>query len=72
MTKPITDTLGAGDIWHGALALALAEGQASGSAMRFANAAATLKCVGATGRDGAPRRAEVEALLAETHSDVTA
>lgn len=61
--QSVTDTLGAGDIWHGALALALAEAQGLSDAMRLANAAATLKCVGASGRNGAPRRAEVEQLL---------
>ena len=60
---PLTDTLGAGDIWHGALALALAEEQGLTNAMRFANAAATLKCAGASGRNGAPRREEVERFL---------
>ena len=60
---PLADTLGAGDVWHGALALALGEGQAVASAMRFANGAATLKCAGGTGRSGAPDRASVEAML---------
>ena len=62
---PIVDTLAAGDVWHGALALALGEGQGLDSAMRFANAAATLKCAGGTGRSGAPTRDAVEAALAE-------
>ena len=61
---PIADTLGAGDVWHGALALALGEGQGLDTAMRFANAAATLKCVGGTGRSGTPTRGEVEDFLA--------
>lgn len=60
---PIADTLAAGDVWHGALALALGEGQGLDSAMRFANAAATLKCEGGTGRSGAPTREKVEAFL---------
>ena len=59
---PLVDTLGAGDVWHGALALALGEGQGSAPAMRFANAAATLS-LGGTGRGGAPDRAAVEAVL---------
>ena len=61
---PLVDTLAAGDVWHGSLALALGEGQGSASAMRFANAAATLS-VGGTGRSGAPNRAMVEAMLGE-------
>jgi len=58
------DTLGAGDVWHGAFALALGEGQAVSAAIRFANAAAAIKCTRAGGASGTPVRAEVEALLA--------
>lgn len=58
------DTLGAGDTWHGAFALALAEGMGEREAVRFAAAAAAIKCTRFGGRDGAPRRAEVEAFLA--------
>jgi sulfofructose kinase len=58
------DTLGAGDTWHGAFALALAEGQDERSAIRFASAAAAIKCTRFGGCEGAPGRAEVEAFLA--------
>ncbi len=58
------DTLGAGDVWHGAFALALAEGQGERAAIRFASAAAAIKCTRFGGRAGAPRRAEIEAFLA--------
>jgi sulfofructose kinase len=58
------DTLGAGDVFHGAFTLALAEGRDATAAMRFAAAAAGLKCTRVGGSAGAPRRAEVEALLA--------
>jgi len=58
------DTLGAGDVFHGALALALAEGQGTHAAMRFASAAAALKCTHQGGAFGTPPRVEVEALLA--------
>jgi sulfofructose kinase len=57
------DTLGAGDTWHGAFALALAEGQSERAAVRFASAAAAIKCTRFGGRNGAPGRIEVEALL---------
>jgi sulfofructose kinase len=60
------DTLGAGDTWHGALALALAEGQPLARAVRFANAAAALKCTAFGGRKGMPDRGRVDALLAGT------
>ena len=63
---PVTaiDTLGAGDVFHGAFTLALTEGCGIPEAMRFAAAAAGLKCTRFGGSSGAPRRAEVEALLA--------
>jgi sulfofructose kinase len=57
------DTLGAGDVFHGALAVALSEAMALPDAMRFAAAAAALKCMRFGGRRGAPTRAEVMALL---------
>jgi sulfofructose kinase len=57
------DTLGAGDVWHGAFALALAEGKGESAAIVFANAAAALKCTRFGGRAGAPKRAEVEAFM---------
>jgi sulfofructose kinase len=58
------DTLGAGDIFHGAFALAITEGSGIPDAMRFASAAAALKCTRFGGAFAAPDRTEVEALLA--------
>jgi sulfofructose kinase len=58
------DTLAAGDVWHGAFTLALAERSDVATAGRFANAAAAIKCSRSGGRRGAPNRQEVEALLA--------
>jgi sugar/nucleoside kinase (ribokinase family) len=58
------DTLAAGDVFHGAFALALAEGREETDAMRFAAAAAAIKCTRFGGISGAPGRAEVEALTA--------
>lgn len=57
------DTLAAGDVFHGAFALAIGEGSTIAVAARFANAAAALKCTHLGGRLGAPTRAEVDALL---------
>ncbi len=59
------DTLAAGDVFHGAFALALAEGAELPRAIAFANVAAALKCRTFGGRLGAPERAEVEAALSE-------
>jgi sugar/nucleoside kinase (ribokinase family) len=62
------DSLGAGDTFHGAFALALAEGRDPVTAMRFAAAAAALKCTRFGGISGTPARAEVEALLAQSRA----
>ncbi|MEM1103541.1 MAG: PfkB family carbohydrate kinase [Pseudomonadota bacterium] len=63
------DTLGAGDVWHGAFALRLAEGASELEAVRFASAAAAIKVTRPGGRAGAPQRSEVdEALAANTTS----
>lgn len=60
---PVVDTLGAGDVFHAALGLALAEGQAERNALRFASAAAAIKCGRPDGIAGAPTRDEVQAVL---------
>lgn len=57
------DTLAAGDVFHGAFVLALAEGRSEAGAIAFANTAAALKCTVFGGRLGAPTRAAVDALL---------
>jgi len=54
------DSLGAGDTFHGAFALALAEGRDLVGALRFACAAAALKCTHFGGGAGSPRRIEVD------------
>ncbi len=59
----VVDTLGAGDAWHGAFALALGEGTGELEAIRFANAVASLKCTRFGGREGIPMRDEVEEFL---------
>jgi sulfofructose kinase len=59
------DTLAAGDVWHGAFALGLAERMAEREAVRFASAASALKCTRFGGRSGIPSRAEADAFLKE-------
>lgn len=56
----VVDTLAAGDVFHGALALRLAEGATIDAAARFAVVAASLKCTRFGGRLGCPSRDEVE------------
>lgn len=58
------DTLAAGDVFHGAFAVGLAEAMPMEEALRFASAAAALKCVRFGGRLGAPDRAETLAMMA--------
>jgi sugar/nucleoside kinase (ribokinase family) len=60
------DTLGAGDAFHGAFTLAIAEGQPLEDAMRFAAATAALKCTRFGGAFASPQRIEVDALLASS------
>ncbi|MER9368987.1 sugar kinase [Mesorhizobium sp. M0518] len=60
------DTLAAGDVFHGAFAVGLAEAMPVEQALRFASAAAALKCLRFGGRLGAPNRAETLAMVAQT------
>ena len=59
------DTLGAGDVFHGAFSMAITEGQELRNALRFASAAAALKCTRFGGAFAAPQRAEVMKLLGQ-------
>jgi sulfofructose kinase len=61
----VRDTLGAGDVFHGAFALGIASGWSMAETARFANAASALKCMRAGGRAGIPSRAELDVFLAE-------
>ncbi len=66
----VVDTLGAGDAWHGAFALALGEGNDEIAAIGFANAVASLKCTRFGGRAGIPTRQEVGAFLKSQQQDL--
>eukprot|EP01036_Dinobryon_divergens_P014404 gene14403-biopygen12783 len=57
------DTLAAGDVFHAAFAVGVVEGWPTERTIRFASAAAAIKCTRFGGRLGAPTRAEVEAIL---------
>ena len=59
------DTLGAGDVFHGAFTLRLVETGDLIESMRFAAAAAAIKCTRFGGLMGAATRDEVEAFLRE-------
>jgi sulfofructose kinase len=62
------DTLAAGDVFHGGFALALAEGRSVLEAMRFAAAAAAIKCTRFGGSSVVPSRAEVDTFLRQRTS----
>jgi sulfofructose kinase len=66
------DTLGAGDVFHGAFALAITEKQELRQALRFASAAAALKCTRHGGAFAAPQRIEVEQFLSQSQSAASA
>jgi sulfofructose kinase len=57
------DSLAAGDAFHGAFTLGLAEGRNLIDVLRFASATAALKCTHFGGAAGTPQRAEVDAFL---------
>jgi len=58
------DTTAAGDVFNGALAVALSENKSIVDAARFANAAAALSVTKLGAQPSAPYRAEIETLLA--------
>ncbi len=68
-TVPVVDTLGAGDVWHGAFALALAERMHIDDAMTFAAAAAALKVANGKGRAGTPSRQAVDKFLQQNNTE---
>lgn len=61
----VVDTTGAGDVFHGAFAYALARGWNARMCARFASVAAALSCRG-VGREAIPTLDEVTAFLVES------
>jgi len=59
----VLDTLGAGDVWHGAFTYWLGCGNREMESVSFANAAATLKCSRAGGGRSCPELADVMTFL---------
>jgi sulfofructose kinase len=60
----VVDTTGAGDAFHGAFALGIAEGRPLTEVAHMAAACAALKCSRLGSRNGLPTRAELRALMA--------
>jgi sulfofructose kinase len=60
----LVSTLGAGDVFHGALLAALVEGRSIADGLTRANTAAAASTRALDGRSAIPRRAELDALVA--------
>lgn len=56
----VVDTTGAGDVFHGALAVAVAERMEARQSIVFSNTVAAIKCTKLGGREGIPTRKEVD------------
>ena len=65
------DTIGAGDVFHGAFAWGLLEGWGATRVLRAANAAAAMNCRFSGAQGGIPNRAELEAFLRSGRSRAT-
>jgi sulfofructose kinase len=61
----VVDTLGAGDVFHGAFALAVGRGMQPEQALIGASAAAAITCTRPGGRSGSPTSTELTAFLRE-------
>lgn len=59
------DTIAAGDVFNGALAVALTEGRSLSQAVRFANAAAAISVTCRGAQPSAPKRRSIETFLKE-------
>jgi sulfofructose kinase len=66
----VVDTLGAGDVFHGAYALAIAEGRSIAESLCFASAAAAIKCTRSGGPTAMPNRSELQEFLAQRSTSV--
>jgi sulfofructose kinase len=62
---PVVSTLGAGDVFHGALLAQVIEGRPWADALRRANAVAALKCRSLDGHSGIPTVHELETFLSQ-------
>ncbi|CNH07853.1 ribokinase [Yersinia aldovae] len=61
----VVDTTGAGDVFHGALAVALNKQHGINCAVNYANAVAALKCTRPGGRAGIPDCDQTDSFLAQ-------
>lgn len=68
---PVADTVGAGDVFHGAFAVGMAEGMTAKAAAELATAVACIKCTRIGGRAGIPTRAVAEKFMETGEIDYT-
>ena len=61
----ILSTLGAGDVFHGALLAAQIWGKSIKESVEIANVVAGISCRGLDGQSGIPRKNELDAYLAK-------
>jgi sulfofructose kinase len=59
----VVSTLGAGDVFHGALMAQVVEGRPMAEALRRANAVAALSCLGLDGQSAIPTAQELNTYL---------
>ncbi len=71
MSVPIVSTMGAGDVFHGALLARILEDRPLREAVVFANAVAALSCRALDGRSGIPSREEAERFMNSYLADRT-
>lgn len=62
----LLSTLGAGDVFHGALVTAVSRGESLAEALRYANAVAALSCRGIDGRSAIPTHEEASLFIKES------
>ncbi len=67
----VVDTVGAGDVYHGAFAAGLLSGRSVEETARFASAVSAIKCTRIGGRAGIPNLATVERFLLDGTIDYT-
>ena len=65
------DATAAGDVFNGALALAVAEGKPLPDAVRFGHAAAAVSVTRLGAQPSAPRRADIDRFLRERSKEVS-
>ena len=67
----VADTVGAGDVFHGAFAVGMVEGMTALEAAKLATAVACIKCTRIGGRAGIPDRATAESFMRTGEIDYT-